>query len=71
VPPPRRSLELNAIEVSEYRMPPYPTGGVHGGHLVLLWEGDRGAYLISVHDPANRQRALAMAAALVADTASR
>lgn len=68
--PARHPLELNGIDVTEYRMPPYPTGGVHGGHLVFLWEGDRAAYLVSVHDPANRQRAVAMASALVADTAS-
>jgi hypothetical protein len=65
----RRSLELNGINATEYRMPPYPAGGVHGGHVVFVWRGDRAAYLLSVHDPRNRRRALAMASALVADTA--
>lgn len=69
VRPARRTLELNGVDVTEYTMPPYPAGGLHGGHVVLLWKGDRAAYLLSVHDPRNRRRALAMASALVADTA--
>jgi hypothetical protein len=69
--PARRALRLNGIRLTEYTMAPYPAGGLHGGHLVLLWKGDRAAYLLSVHDPSNRRSALAMAAALIADTAAR
>jgi hypothetical protein len=41
--PARRALELNGVDLTEYTMPPYPAGGLHGGHLVHLWKGDRGA----------------------------
>ncbi len=63
-----RTVSIHGTHVAEYRMPGYPTGGVHGGHVLFMWHGDRAWYLVSVHDPTNRPRALAIAAALIADT---
>lgn len=54
--------------VTEYRMPGFPTGGVHGGHLVFMWQGREAAYLVSVHDRANRTRGLAITDGLVRAT---
>ncbi|MGI8873484.1 MAG: hypothetical protein ACR2KP_03990 [Egibacteraceae bacterium] len=49
-------------------MPGFPTGGVHGGHIVFVWRGRDADYLVSVHDPANRARGLAITDALVRAT---
>lgn len=66
-PAPRR-LTLAGAPVEEYVMPPYPRGGVHGGHVVFVWEGRGAAYLVSVHDPANRGQAVKIATDLVKRT---
>lgn len=29
--------------------PPYPRGGVNGGHVSVLWNGDGRGYLVSLH----------------------
>jgi hypothetical protein len=29
--------------------PPYPSGGVHGGHLIVLWNRRGAGYLVSLH----------------------
>lgn len=63
-----RHRGLMGIPVLVYRMPPFPTGGLHGGHLVYVWQGRAAAYYVSVHDPANRTRAEAITAAMVAET---
>jgi hypothetical protein len=63
-----RHLELNDVPVSEYRMPPYPTGGVHGGHTVLAWRGTHASYLLSIHHPADPRIPRTMAAPLIEDT---
>src|SRR4051794_29398860 len=48
------------------RAAPYPQGGLHGGHVLVLWnEGDHG-YVVSVHGtrmPLAQQRRIALAVA--------
>jgi hypothetical protein len=44
--------------------PPYPQGGIHGGHSIVMWnEGGRG-YLVSAHSEASRRSATATAIAI-------
>src|SRR5689334_1678160 len=31
------------------RAPPYPRGGVHGGHVIVLWNSSGGGHLVSLH----------------------
>jgi hypothetical protein len=38
--------------------PPYPAGGLHGGHVVVLWNENGHGYLVSVHGERLSRRAL-------------
>lgn len=62
------TLSIADTPVKEYLMPEFPFGGINGGHVVLIWQGDDAAYLLSVHDPANRERELVMLDGLLAET---
>lgn len=66
--PVENNVTVAGTPVTEYRMPGFPTGGVHGGHIVFVWRGRDADYLVSVHDPANRARGLAITDALVRAT---
>lgn len=48
------------------RAPPYPAGGLHGGHVVVLWSQDGHGYLVSVHGERLSQRALVLIALAMA-----
>ena len=41
-------------------------GGLHGGHIVYVWDRGRATFVVSVHGYANEPRARAMMLALVA-----
>lgn len=55
--PPTRPVALDVVEDSRWRgrralmlrARPYPVGGVHGGHFVLLWNDDAGGRVVSAH----------------------
>jgi hypothetical protein len=66
--PVKHSITVAGTPVTEYRMPAFPNGGIHGGHLVFMWQGRDAAYLVSVHDPANRARGLAITGGLIGST---
>jgi hypothetical protein len=53
-------LDVDGTAVKQYLMPDYPIGGINGGHVAFVWQGADAAYILSVHDPANRDRALVM-----------
>jgi hypothetical protein len=40
------------------REPPDPAGGLHGGHVIVLWSKGGHGYVISVHGERLSQRAL-------------
>ena len=63
-----RTFDLDGTPVEQYLMPEYPLGGINGGHLVFVWQGAVAAYQLSVHDPTNRERALAMLDGLLGET---
>jgi len=48
------------------REPPYPQGGLHGGHVVVLWNEGGHGYLVSVHGERLSQRALTSLATRIA-----
>ena len=48
--------------------PPYPQGGVQGGHVLVLWNESGHGYLVSVHGQRLTKRALIAAAVAFADS---
>jgi hypothetical protein len=52
------SARVDDARATVLREPPYPAGGLHGGHVVVLWNEGGHGYLISVHGERLSQRAL-------------
>jgi hypothetical protein len=50
--------------------PPYPQGGVQGGHVLVLWNESGHGYLVSVHGQGLTKPALIAAAVDLADSTS-
>jgi hypothetical protein len=44
------------------REPPYPQGGLHGDHVIVLWDQSGHGYLVSVHGYGMTEAALVRAA---------
>jgi hypothetical protein len=44
-----RSAQVGAAPALVLRAPPYPRGGVHGGHVIVLWNRGGHGYLVSLH----------------------
>jgi hypothetical protein len=42
-------VAIGDSEGLELRAPPYPSGGVHGGHVLVLWNRSDGGYVVSLH----------------------
>ena len=38
------------------RNPPYPVGGIHGGHVSVIWNAGGAGYVVSGHAVASRER---------------
>ena len=56
---------LAGVPVRVYEMPPYPLGGVDGGHVVVEWSQAGTVLHASVHGHRNRALARLMAAGLI------
>jgi hypothetical protein len=52
------TARVHGVSATVLREPPYPEGGLHGGHVVVLWSEDGHGYLVSVHAERLSQRAL-------------
>jgi hypothetical protein len=52
------SARVHGVRADVLHEPPYPAGGLHGGHLVVLWNEDGHGYLASVHGERLSRRAL-------------
>jgi hypothetical protein len=39
------------------RAPPYPKGGIHGGHSIVMWNENGHGYLVSTHSETSRRAA--------------
>jgi len=59
------SVTLAGQAARSYRMPPYPTGGFYGGHVVVAWDADGLEYQLSGLGYANERRLRFMAQALI------
>src|SRR5215211_1576832 len=52
------TVRVHGARADVLQEPPYPAGGLHGGHLVVLWNEDGHGYIASVHGERLSQRAL-------------
>jgi hypothetical protein len=52
------TARVHGVKATVLREPPYPQGGLHGGHVVVLWSEDGHGYLVSVHGERLPRRAL-------------
>jgi hypothetical protein len=43
------SATVHGHRAAVLREPPYPQGGIHGGHVVIVWNQDRHGYIVSAH----------------------
>jgi hypothetical protein len=60
---------VGAARALVVRAPPYPAGGVHGGHVIVLWNRRGRGYVVSLHftdhrDPSHYPERARVAAAL-------
>lgn len=51
-----RHARVRSARALVLRNPPYPTGGIHGGHISVIWNADGAAYVVSGHAVASPQR---------------
>jgi hypothetical protein len=52
------SAMVHGVRAAVLREPPYPQGGLHGGHLIVLWDQGGRGYLVSVHGDGMTESAL-------------
>lgn len=48
--------------------PPYPKGGIHGGHAVVMWNEGGHGYLVSAHSETSRRAAVVAAIQIARST---
>jgi hypothetical protein len=65
------TARVHGAPATVLREPPYPAGGLHGGHVVVLWSEDGRGYLVSVHGERLSQLALVSTALAIAQSTSR
>ena len=63
------TARVHGARAAVLREPPYPAGGLHGGHVVVLWNEGGHGYLVSVHGERLSQRALVSIALAMARSA--
>ena len=51
-----RHARVGAAPALVLRNPPYPTGGMHGGHVSVAWNADGAGYVVSGHPVATPAR---------------
>lgn len=63
------TARVHGARAAVLQEPPYPAGGLHGGHVVVLWNEGSHGYLVSVHGERLSQRALVSIALAMARSA--
>jgi hypothetical protein len=58
-------IKLGTTLATVYFMPPFPVGGLYGGHVVVQWSASGTSYQFSLHGYTNIKRAELMAQALM------
>lgn len=53
-----RRARVHGIPATVLKAPPYPQGGIHGGHVLVVWNEGGHGYLVSAHGTRMTQRAL-------------
>ncbi len=43
------TTSVRGLRAAILRAPPYPHGGIHGGHTLVMWNEGRHGYLVSTH----------------------
>ena len=43
------SATVHGNRAAVLREPPYPQGGIHGGHVVIVWNQGGHGYIVSAH----------------------
>ena len=63
------TVRVHGARASGLQEPPYPAGGLHGGHVVVLWNEAGHGYLVSVHgERLSRDELTAIALAMARST---
>lgn len=70
VPVPARPVATGPYAGEIRKLPPFPRGGVNGGHVVVSFRAGGVLYLVSLHGYRNTGRAVLMARALAASVAA-
>jgi hypothetical protein len=59
------TARVHGVRAAVIQEPPYPAGGLHGGHVVVLWSEAGHGYLVSVHgERVSRDKLVAIALAM-------
>jgi hypothetical protein len=64
------STTVHGLHATVLREPSYPQGGLHGGHVIVLWDQGGHGYLVSVHGNGMLEAALVPAATDLARSAA-
>jgi hypothetical protein len=56
-----RYVDVGGERGALLKAPPYPTGGIHGGHAIVMWNEDGHGYLVSTHSELSQRAAADMA----------
>jgi hypothetical protein len=51
-----RHARVGAAPALVLRNPPYPTGGIHGGHISVVWNANGAGYVVTGHAVATPER---------------
>jgi hypothetical protein len=63
------TARVHGARAAVLQEPPYPTGGIHGGHVVVLWSEAGHGYLVSVHgERLSRDKLVTIALAMARST---
>jgi hypothetical protein len=63
------TARVHGARAAVMQEPPYPAGGLHGGHVVVLWSEAGHGYLVSVHgERLSRHKQVSIALAIARST---
>jgi hypothetical protein len=65
-----RMARVHGQPAAIMKAPPYPKGGIHGGHSIVMWSEGGHGYLVSTHSEASRRAATRTAIRIARSTAS-
>lgn len=51
------ATRVHGLPAAILKAPPYPQGGIHGDHTIVMWNEDGHGYLVSTHSETSRRAA--------------